>query len=73
MARIGSSEDYVGADWVAGWYERNLKIFVNLTRIVNAPEDRILVIYGAGHLPLLTQFVRDSGLFSLESVATYLC
>ena len=72
LARVGAGKQYVGIDWVKGWYERNLKIFVNLTRIVNAPEDRILVIYGAGHLPLLTQFVRDSGLFSLESVATYL-
>jgi hypothetical protein len=73
MARVGEGKEYVGIDWVKGWYERNLKIFVNLTRIVTAPQDRILVIYGAGHIPLLSQFIRDSGLYTLESVETYLC
>lgn len=72
MARVGEGKRYVGIDWVKGWYERNLIIFANLTRIVTAPDDRILTIYGAGHIPLLTQFVRDSGLYSLEAVETYL-
>lgn len=72
MARIGEGKQYVGIDWVKGWYERNLIIFVNLTRIVTSPRDRVLVIYGAGHIPLLTQFIRDSGLYTLESVETYL-
>ena len=72
MAQIGTGTDYVGIGWVQGWYARNLRIFVNLTRIVTAPSDRVLVVYGAGHIPLLTQFVRDSGRFSLEAVERYL-
>jgi hypothetical protein len=39
---------------------------------VTGPEDRVLVVYGAGHIPLLTRFVRDSGLYTLEAVETYL-
>jgi hypothetical protein len=73
MACVGEGKHYVGIDWVKGWYERNLKIFVNLTRIVASPRDRILVIYGAGHVPLLAQFIRDSGFYTLESVEPYLC
>jgi hypothetical protein len=72
LARVGAAERYVGVDWVKGWYERNLKIFVNLTRIASAPEDRVLVIYGAGHVPLLAQFMRDSDLYTLEPTAAYL-
>lgn len=72
MTRVGAGKQYVGIDWVKGWYERNLIIFANLTRIVTSPQDRILVIYGGGHIPLLTQFVRDSGLYTLEAVETYL-
>jgi len=72
LARVGVAKDYVGIGWVEGWYGRNLRIFVNLTRIINAPQDRVLVIYGAGHIPLLTQFIRDSGLYTLESAERYL-
>lgn len=56
FAVVGDSESYVGADLVASWYERNLKIFANLKRIVE-PRDRILVIFGSGHAPILRQLV----------------
>ena len=72
MARVGEGKGYVGIDWVKGWYARNLRIYANLTRVVTSPQDRILVIYGAGHVPLLAQFLRDSGGYALESVETYL-
>ncbi|HZR40927.1 MAG TPA: DUF5694 domain-containing protein [Ktedonobacteraceae bacterium] len=72
MARVGEGKRYVGIGWVQGWYGRNLRIFVNLTRIITSPQDRVLVVYGAGHVPLLSQFVRDSGLYTLEAVQTYL-
>lgn len=72
MAQIGVGTEYVGIGWVQGWFARNLRIFVNLTRIVTAPTDRVLVLYGAGHIPLLTQFLHDSGRFKLEAVERYL-
>ena len=71
-ACVGSGNQYVGIDWVQGWYARNLKIFVNLTRIVDSSQDRILAIYGAGHVPLLSQFIRDSGRYILEPAERYL-
>lgn len=69
--RLGEEKYYPGIEWVQGWYGRNMRIFVNLTRITK-PGDRILVIYGQGHIPLLTQFVRDSGFYTLETVESYL-
>jgi hypothetical protein len=72
LSCIGMGKQYVGVEWVKGWYERNLKIFANLTRIVTSPQDRILVIYGAGHIPLLAQFIQDSGLYRQETVERYL-
>ena len=62
----------MGVDWVKGWYERNLTIFVNLCRLLTSPSERVLVIYGAGNLPLLTQFYRESEEYSLEKVNTYI-
>ena len=44
LVQIGVGDQYVGLDWLLGWYERNLKIFVNLTRITESADDRILLI-----------------------------
>jgi hypothetical protein len=71
MAQVGAGASYIGADVVAARYERNLKIFANLTRIA-APGDRILVIYGASHGKLLRDFAREAELFELVDVLPYL-
>jgi len=60
IARIGDSSDYLGAKLVASWHLRNLEMFVNLTRLIDGPTDRIVVIYGQGHEFLLKQFIRES-------------
>lgn len=72
LARVGKDSDYAGTDLLSGWYERNLKIYANLTRITESPNDRILVLYGAGHLKLLQQFAKDSGEYDLELLGKYL-
>ena len=69
---IGEGENYIGADVILRWYERNMKIFVNLSRIIASPEDRVVVIIGAGHVPLLTHFIETSGRYLLETPATWL-
>lgn len=71
LMRVGDGDCYVGADVVCRWYERNMKIFVNLTRIA-AAADRILLIIGAGHVYLLEHFIASSDLFALEPVKPYL-
>jgi hypothetical protein len=72
IARIGTATNPVGIQWVKTWYERNLIIFANLSRLIASSAERIAVIYGAGHVPLLDQFIRDSGIADLETVAAYL-
>ncbi|NNE98394.1 MAG: hypothetical protein HKN25_05160 [Pyrinomonadaceae bacterium] len=70
--RIGRGEDYVGANYLSWWYGRNMKILMNIIRITDSPDDRILVIYGAGHNKLLTQFATESGFYKVESPLKYL-
>lgn len=73
LARVSEGEYYIGIDWLANyWYRRNMIIFTNITRLGTSPQERILVLYGAGHKYLLDQFARESGLYHLESVETYL-
>lgn len=56
---IGIGSDSVGVDFVASWYKRNLHILSNL-KSISKDEDRILILYGAGHLKLLRDFINDS-------------
>lgn len=45
-----------GADINAiNWYDRNLRIFRNIQDITTSPDDRILVLFGAGHMGILKQ------------------
>ena len=72
IARIGEGGRYSGANWLQAWYGRNLKIFVNLTRLAASPEERILLVIGAGHAYLLEQFARESGFFQVVRPLPYL-
>ena len=72
FVRVGAGTDFAGADLTSDWYERNLKIYANITRLADAPTERILVIIGAGHAKLLQQFVAESEEYDLETVGKYL-
>ncbi len=58
--KIGKDDSYPGVELVSEWYKRNLLIFSNIQRLVESPQDRLLIIYGQGHAHLLRQFIQDS-------------
>ncbi len=70
--RIGRGKEYIGANYVAWWYRRNLTILTNIIRLTESPSDRILVIFGYGHAKLLNQFAKESGFYNVESPLKYL-
>jgi hypothetical protein len=70
--KIGVDEEYPGVDWVTGWYNRNLRIFANLQRITESPDERILLVIGAGHLPILRHCMLASPEYELVEVSEYL-
>ena len=55
--RVGADTSYVGANMTARWYERNLKIASNVLRLIESPADRVLVIIGAAHGPILREIL----------------
>jgi hypothetical protein len=62
FARVGAGDGYVGADLLAKWYERNIRMFANLTAVIE-PGDRVLVVVGSGHAPILRELVvADAGI-----------
>lgn len=72
LAQVGEGSTYIGAEVVLRWYERNIMMFVNVSRLVTHPEDRVLVVVGGGHLPLLRHFLTSSGRFQTDDIGTYL-
>lgn len=68
---ISIDGNYAGADMVAKWYERNLKIFSNIQRPAMKSR-QLFVIYGAWHLRLLREFIRADSSLELVDVYKYL-
>jgi hypothetical protein len=63
---------YARTDLVTNWYKRNLRIFTNLNRVAKLPDDRILLIIGAGHLKILTELASDSTYYCVAPATDYL-
>jgi hypothetical protein len=46
------------------WYSRNLRIFRNIQNI-STPEDRVMVLFGAGHMSILKNLFECSPEYDL--------
>lgn len=58
--------DQRGADILSlHWYNRNLRIFRNIQEITTSPDDRILVLFGAGHMGILKHLFECSPQYKL--------
>ena len=71
MARIGEPYDQAGADLVADWFRRNIRIYSNVMQQVESPNERVLVIYGAGHLGWLQQDFASNPDIKLRKLAEF--
>lgn len=71
IGMFGTQSDPIGANWVQLWYGRNLTIFNNIARHTQK-NDRILVIYGAGHGNYLRRLATDSGIFRVHDPISWL-
>lgn len=68
-----TDNSFFGADFTTGWwFNRNLRIFRNLQKINAKPTDRILVIFGAVHVNLLSIFFKASPEYKLVETNKYL-
>ena len=50
LARYGERGNYPGPDLLAEWYRRNIRIYNNVSKLISGPDERVLVIFGSGHL-----------------------
>jgi len=71
FAQFADGKEFPGPDLLAEWYRRNARIFANLRSIISSSEERVLVIYGSGHLYWLQRNVLDSRDLELERFGDY--
>ncbi|HWR13959.1 MAG TPA: DUF5694 domain-containing protein [Terriglobales bacterium] len=62
---------YGNADLLTNWYKRNFRIFTNINRIAE-PNDRILLLIGAGHQKILRDLAAESPDICLLDTEAYL-
>lgn len=70
-AAVGAGDGYAGADLLSAWYDRNVRIFANVAALAE-PGDRVLVIFGAGHAPILRELVEAAPEMELVDPDAYL-
>jgi hypothetical protein len=66
---FGEPGDYAGSDLLALWFQRNIRIYHNIVALIDSPSNRILVIYGAGHLGWLQQDIANDTTVKLRKLA----
>ncbi len=67
LGHFGDNNDPAGARLLTRWYERNTLILTSLLSIIE-PDDRVLVLYGAGHQTLLSRFIGDDPTLKLRTL-----
>lgn len=54
---FGDLWEFAGPDLLTFWYQRNLRIYNRIAALIESPTERILVIYGNGHLGPFRQII----------------
>ena len=69
----GTNIEPIGADgFITRYFNRNVRIYSNIQRIIDSPNDRVLVIYGATHMYFLKTIFAASPQYRLNDITPYL-
>lgn len=71
MSTVGAGDGYIGARVAADWYDRNIHMFANLARATR-PGDRVLLIVGQGHAPIIRHLVQNHPAMALVEPLEFL-
>lgn len=70
-AQLGEPYDWAGADLVSDWFRRNMRIYSNVVQLIESPNERVLVIYGSGHLGWLRHDFASNPNLRLRKLADF--
>ena len=71
QAHLGEPGDWAGADLVADWFRRNMRIYSNVVQLADSPNERVLAIFGAGHLGWLRHDFGSDPTFRLRKLGEF--
>jgi hypothetical protein len=71
QAHFGEPGDWAGADLVSDWFRRNMRIYSNVVQLADSPNERVLVIFGAGHLGWLQHNFASNPSFRLRKLVDF--
>jgi hypothetical protein len=71
QAEFGEPYDWAGADLVADWFRRNMRIYSNVMQLVDSPNERVLVVFGSGHLGWLRHNFSSNPKLRLRKLAEF--
>lgn len=69
--RAGIDDNWIGADWLGRWYQRNIRMMAHLLKIYE-PDDRLLIVVGDNHKWVLEQLMNNTPDFEVVSSFEYL-
>ena len=71
QAGFGEPGDWAGADLLSDWFRRNMRIYSNVMQLADSPNERVLVIFGHGHLGWLQQAFAGNPDLRLRKLAEF--
>lgn len=71
QAHFGEPWNWAGADLVSDWFRRNIRIYTNVVQLLDSPDERVLVIFGAGHLGWLRHNFASDPTVRLRKLAEF--
>jgi hypothetical protein len=71
QAHFSEPGNWAGADLVSAWFRRNMRIYANVVQLADTPDERILAIFGAGHLGWLRHDFESDPTFRLRKLVEY--
>jgi Family of unknown function (DUF5694) len=71
QAHFGERWDWAGADLVSDWFRRNMRIYSNAIQVLESPRDRVLIVFGYGHLGWLRQNFASDPTVHLRTLAEF--
>ena len=72
LSHVGSAKGFEGADEATKYYQRNIRMYSNLNRIILADTDRVFILLGASHTAYFRDFFSRSPKYKMINTFDYL-
>ena len=72
LTYVGSKDGFEGADEAAKYYQRNLRIYSNINRLLLKKTDRVFILSGGSHTAFLREFMSRDQKYEMVNTFDYL-